>query len=101
MLFKKDCIKAMYSRKIFGFIITPEAIVGPNIMIITLGARWLVKNPMIDRNVYCRETSTHQSAGVPDLSCAMQTLRLTGGTTDDQGRNKEEGEGLIQGCRPH
>ena len=37
----------------------------------------------------------------PDLSGAMRTLRtlrLTGSTTHDQRRNKEEGEGLIQGC---
>ena len=37
----------------------------------------------------------------PDLSGAMRTLRLTKGTAHDQGRNKEEGEGLIQGCGPH
>ena len=37
----------------------------------------------------------------PDLSGAMRTLRLTGGTTHDQGRNKEEGEGLMQGWGPH
>ena len=37
----------------------------------------------------------------PDLSGAMRTLRLTGGTTHDQRRNKEEGEGLTQGCGPH
>ena len=36
----------------------------------------------------------------PDLSGAMRTLRLTGGTTHDQRRNKEEGEGLTQGCGP-
>ena len=42
-------------------------------------------------------TSAHQAVGVlyPDLYGAMRTLRLrlTGGTTLDQGRNKEEGEG--------
>ena len=31
----------IFSRKIFGFTITPEAIVGPIIM---LGARWVVKS---------------------------------------------------------
>ena len=31
----------LYSRKMFGFNITPEAIVGPISM---LGARWAVKN---------------------------------------------------------
>ena len=36
----------------------------------------------------------------PDLPGAMQTLRLTGGTTHDQRRNKEEGGGLFQGCGP-
>ena len=35
----------------------------------------------------------------PHLPGVMQTLRLTGGTTHDQGRNKEEGEGLIQGSK--
>ena len=34
-------LKAKYSRKMFGFNITPEAIVGPIIM---LGAGWVVKN---------------------------------------------------------
>ena len=37
----------------------------------------------------------------PDLSGATRTLRLTGGTTHDQRRNKEEEEGLTQGCGPH
>ena len=37
----------------------------------------------------------------PDLSGAMRTLRLTGGTTHDQRRNKEEGKGLTLGCGPH
>ena len=32
-------IKAIFSRKLFGFNIIPEAIVGPLVM---LGARWVV-----------------------------------------------------------
>ena len=35
----------------------------------------------------------------PDLSGAMRTLMSTGGTTHDQGRNNEEGEGLLQSGR--
>ena len=38
---QKRSVEAINSRKMFGFNITPEAIVGPIIM---LGARWVVKN---------------------------------------------------------
>ena len=38
---RSDDIKGIFSRKMFGFDITPEAIVEP---IIILGARWVVEN---------------------------------------------------------
>ena len=62
--------------------------------------------PLIDVVAFVRFysiLSTRQAVGAlyPNLSGAMRTLRLTGGTTHDQRRNKEEGEGLTQGCGPH